>query len=263
MENEFDELFEADQGSLEAEFDKIRDTRLNEILKCLKSLYVIINAYKQYKHETHTDFDSMIKQVNNSLNSEEESRKLFHYFDTSYAIGSDEFNNYYRQIMTMINSPEYRPPNIAEDIYDHLLTLWFCYSSHYLRHRYLLRDLQLDLCLMKVMSRADLAFNDIINKGNRDLQRTKGSTKTQKEKAHKRREHIIQLFNYIKKKESGKKMTLRAVALAIRNDWKAFSPEDKDIKMPPGVTLISEILGNSEETNRDFERVGRLRILKM
>jgi hypothetical protein len=246
MENEFGELFEADQGSLEAKFDKIRDTRLNEILKCLKSLYVIINAYKQYKHETHTDFDSMIKQVNNSLKSEEEGIKLFHYFDTSYAIGSDEFSSYYRQIMTMINFSEYRPPNIAEDIYDHLLTLWFCYSSHYLRHGYLLRDLQLDLCLMKVMSRANLAFNDIINKGNRDLRRTKGSTKTQKEKAQKRREHIIKLFNYIKKKEITRKMSLRAMALAIKTDWKDFPPEDQDIKKPPGLTLISKTLRSIE-----------------
>jgi hypothetical protein len=47
MEEEFDQL--SDQKSLEAEFDKIRDTRLQMILTWLKSLYVAINAFIQYK----------------------------------------------------------------------------------------------------------------------------------------------------------------------------------------------------------------------
>jgi hypothetical protein len=63
MENKFDDLLESDQETLEAEFDKIRDTRLNEILKTLKSLNVIINAYKQFKYEEDTDFSSMMKRI--------------------------------------------------------------------------------------------------------------------------------------------------------------------------------------------------------
>ena len=58
-------------------------------------------------------------------------------------------------------------------------------------------------------------------------------------------------------------MTLRAMALAIKNDQKAFIPEDQDIKKPPGLTIISEILRNSEEAKREFEKVGGLWIIKM
>ena len=74
---------------------------------------------------------------------------------------------------------------------------------------------------------------------------------------------IIYLYQNIKKNETGRKMTLRAMALAIKNDQKAFILEDQDIKKPPGLTLISEILRNSEEAKREFEKVGGLWIIKM
>ena len=56
---------------------------------------------------------------------------------------------------------------------------------------------------------------------------------------------------------------MRAMALAIKNDQKAFILEDQDIKKPPGLTIISEILRNSEEAKREFEKVGGLWIIKM
>lgn len=253
MEEEFEEPLESSNESLEAEFDKIRDARVHEILLRLKSLYVVIIAYKQYIYEEDTDFSSTMRRVNDSLNSEEEREKVFRYFGISDDTGSDNFNNYYNQIVMMVFSPDYKPPDIDQDIYDHLLTLYFHYSSYYLKDNYLLWHLRIDLSLFKAMTRASLAFHDLIRKGKGDLTRTKGSTRTLKTKAQKRREHIIQIFPHIKKMKTGRKMTLRAIALAIQQDWKDFPPEDQDIKKPPGLTLISETLKKSEETKREFE----------
>lgn len=263
MEDEFEQL--SDQESLEAEFDKIRNARVHEILVSLKSLYVIINAFIQYtKYEEDADFSSAIKRINDSLNSEEK-KEVFRYFAVPGNIGSmdpmtfEELKKYYAQIIEMVSSPDYKPPDIAQDIYDHLLTLYFHYSIHYLKHNYLLWDMRIDLSLFKVLKRASLAFYDLKRKGKCDIERTRSTIKTLKTNAKKRSEHIIQLLPHIKKKHAGGKITLRAMALDIQKDWKNFPPEDPAIKKIPGLTLISQIL----EKTGEFEKVGGLWILKM
>jgi hypothetical protein len=206
MEEEFERPSESSNKTLQGEFDKIRDAKVHEILRLLKTLYVIINAYIQYKkYGEDADFNSAIKRINDSLNSEKESEKIFHYFAgkiESMEITWDEFSKYYEKIMEMFSSPDYKPPEFSQDIYDHLLTLYFHYSEHYLQHNYLLWDLRIDVYLSKLMAHALLLNNDLRNKGTRYLERTKITIKTQKDNAQKRSEHINKLLIHVNKKAS-------------------------------------------------------------
>jgi hypothetical protein len=99
--------------------------------------------------------------------------------------------------------------------------------------------------------------------GNRELTRTKRSKRTQKNKAQKKREHIVHIFPHVKKKVAGSRTNLSTMAEAIQKDWQGFPPPDKDITKPPGITFIKETLLNDEKTKREFDKVGGLWILKM
>jgi hypothetical protein len=263
MENEFDDLLESNKESLEAEFDKIRDTKLHEILTCLKSLYVIINAFIQYKYEEDTDFSSMIKLVNDSLTSEEESEKIFHYFGISDNLGSDQFNNYYKQIFETIVSPEYKPPTIVQDIYDQVLTLYFHYSEHYLKHGYLLWDLRIDLILSNIMTHANMSFQEHIRIGNRDLARTKKTTKVKQMKSNIKRGWVYKIYSNSSK--IGVEIKLHTVAGAIEKEFKKLQKTgtiQEDIKAP-GIHQIENYLRGNDKIIREFERVGRYLVKKI
>lgn len=166
------------------------------------------------------------------------------------------------EILNSLASFQYIPPIELGEVVIHLSTLYAYYITIY-EKALTLAEMSLDYSFAKLLFMAGMFYEHSLNKGHRELKRTKKGTKTQREKAQKKRKHIVQIFFYVKNKVAKERKTLSTMADAIKNDWKDFPPKDEDIKKPPGLTFIKETLMDNEKTRNEFEKVGGLWIIKM
>jgi hypothetical protein len=169
-----------------------------------------------------------------------------------------------RENLSLMASAEYIPPAQFRDAMIHLIELYAFYAKLYAEKQpFSLAEIVLIYSFSKLMFMAGNFYEYYLHKGNRELKRTKRSSKAQKSKAQKKRDYIVHIFPHVKKKVVGVKANLSTIAEAVKEDWQKFPPPDKDIIRPPGITFIKETLLNDEKTKREFEKVGGLWIVKM
>jgi hypothetical protein len=166
------------------------------------------------------------------------------------------------EILNSLASSQYTPPIKFKEVIIHLATLYAYYITIY-EKALTLAEMSLDYSFAKLLFMAGMFYEDSLNKGHRELKRTKKGTKTRKDKAQKKIKHIVKIFFYVKNKVAEDRKTLSTMADAIKNDWINFPPEDEDIRKAPGLTLIKDVLMDNEKIRNEFEKVGRLWIIKM
>lgn len=98
----------------------------------------------------------------------------------------------------------------------------------------------LSLNYAKLQAAASAAEAHQITKDSRELPRSAKSSMARKAKAQGKKETVLNLYRHLKKTNSFKKMTLNAVADAIKKNWDKFPPPGSE--KSPGLTTIKDYL---------------------
>ncbi|MHB9075696.1 MAG: hypothetical protein ACYC6G_19505 [Desulfobaccales bacterium] len=257
MDENFSDFSKTDD--YQANLCKVREAILEEIRKALNNLFMIHTVYPVLKEISgDIDYQAFIEKLRPRLEEEAPFGLLWAHPEekqSSSKIVTESLCDELPKKFYLFFSLDYNAPKDLAGIGEHLLWLYLSYKANVDP----LTDMFLSLALCKLTGNVNKIVTTFIMKAERELRRTKKSATTQKNKAQKKKEYIVQILPHLKNKVTEERKTLSTMALAIQNDWKDFPPKDEDIKKPPGLTLISETLKESGE----FEQIGGLWILKM
>ena len=100
-----------------------------------------------------------------------------------------------RENLNLMASVEYTPPTKFENALNHLLGLYAYFALILIDSEpFSLAEVVLDYFFAKLMFEVGMLYELSIDKGRRDLKRTKKTSKTKKAKAQKKREYIVHIF---------------------------------------------------------------------
>jgi hypothetical protein len=227
----------------QAELCKVREAILEEIRKALNNLFMIHALYPVFKDiPNDIDYKTFIEKLGPPMEEEAPFGQLWALLlhsdeeKSSSKIVPESLLDELPKTYYLFFSLNYNPPEDLTGIGKHLLWLYLAYKAN----TDPLADMFLSLALCKLVAATKYLDAIFTMKADREIKRTKKGAKTQKDKAQRKREHVVKIFFHVKKRVAEERKALSTMAEAIKDDWKNFPPEDGDIKKPPGLTFISE-----------------------
>jgi hypothetical protein len=167
-------------------------------------------------------------RVMSEIVSETESPEL-HQFNSQ-----QENKDVFGQVYHLIGYPDYSPPTEWKNLFTHLACLfasWDLHSRNPSLHEDFspFSDMILLLSFAKLMGAAYELFANYTMKGERELTRTKKSTKAKKEKSNKRKEFVIAIYEHGERIASGTRLS-EAIKMLQRQFMKSKESELKKSK---------------------------------
>jgi hypothetical protein len=143
------------------------------------------------------------------------------------------------EIGQSMQGPGYNAPIEVSEQLMHLRAMWDLYKTDFIWPP-TQEDLWLDHSFFNLALRVLSKLMVSATKGERELPRSAKSAKSKRIKAQGKKETVFNLYRHLKMTNSFKKMTLNAVANAIKNDWDKFPPPGSE--KSPGLTTIKDYL---------------------
>lgn len=163
-------LFDVAQGVLREERDKIRLAKIEEIRRAWDDLFFIVLGEEVYTGSVdYTSFEKNMRMAFEKTRQRERDP-----IETCQITPSGALLKQLGELMSV----DYTPPQTGEGIADDLILLRKYYRSNFFFHSV---EMALDLSLCKLIGAVNKLCAIAIQRGKRDLKRTKESTKTKKE----------------------------------------------------------------------------------
>lgn len=140
---------------------------------------------------------------------------------------------------------DYEPPIDPIDKLIHLKAMWEIYKTG-IPYPPTTDDLCFDLSFTKLIADVHREIAVKTTKAEREIFRGAISAQTKREKAQEKKDLVLVIYHLLKKTNSFKKMTLHAVATAIKFNWDKFSPKEGFDKSP-GITQIKKYLKEDQQ----------------
>jgi hypothetical protein len=242
-------LRDAAQRVVQEERRKIRLAKIEEITKAWDDLFFVIAGEKVFK-KTPGDYSSFEKSMRKSL----EEANQHHLTEAPPPI--DLFNN-----LGELLSVDYVPPRDGKGMAFDLIRLREYYRSDFFFPSV---EMALDLSLCKLIGNVKKLYAITSQKGERDLTRTKKSTKAKKEETDKRKDFVIAIYEHGKAIEVGTKLYKACIIIRKKFEgsrgsegpWGTIPKEQK--KMPtPSLDSIKRWLIEAGIRDRDFKLMER------
>jgi hypothetical protein len=164
-----------------------------------------------------------------------------------------EMLNLYTMVLGDLYRIDYIPPKDPWLILLHLHTMWRDLNHdlplNYLTMIPLTKEI-LSLSFAKLLSIASATTAERIAKDSRELPRGAKSARARKSQAQEKKQIVLTLYSHLKRTNSFRKMTLNAVAIAIKNNWDKYPPLGSE--KSPGLTTIKDYLKQDPQIGKEL-----------
>lgn len=261
----------------QAAIHELRVSIAKEIEKLLTRIFFnpeIPSLYRDYPNEF--DYKIFEQKVLSALEEEERKEvpkdglKLPYVFrvlsEELHAVSQDnsskEKENISSRVIRLLMSPDYLPPVEWVDIFTHLGVLYGIWNVS-IKNPEPFTELILLFSFCKLMGASHELSANYTMKGERELTRTKRTSKTIKAKSSEKKNWVFKIYSTSSKINVG--MKLHTVAQTIEKEFKklqGIGTIPRHIKTP-GIHQIKNYLSNNDKIRNDFEQKGRYLIKKM
>lgn len=171
-----------------------------------------------------------------------------------------------REKLNSMASFQYTPPIQFRDVVIHLSALYAYYINIY-EGPLTLAEMSLDYSFSKLMFMCGMFYEHSLDKGRRDISRTKESTRAKRARSDEKKQWVEIIYFQSSKIKAD--MTLNGSAIVIEGEFKRLKKPDENgnIVIPqdivaPGIEQIKKFLKENPKIMREFTKSGR-RYIKM
>jgi len=232
---------------------KIRVAKIEEITKAWDDLFFILAGEEVFK-KIPGDYSSFEKSMRKSL---EEANQHYLTEDLTTAPQLNDLLNNLGKLLSV----DYFPPQDGKGMAVDLIRLREYYRSDLF---FTSVEMVLDLSLCKLIGNVKKLYAITSHKGERELTRTKKSTKAKKEETDKRKEFVIAIYEHGKAIEDGTKLNMAHTIIREQFEdsrgkegpWGTIPKDQK--KMPtPSLDSIKRWLIEAGIRDLNFKKEGR------
>lgn len=231
---------------------KIRLAKIEEITKALDDLFFVIAGETAFK-KTPGDYSSFEKSMRKSL---EETGYHLKEDPTTAPQLNDLLNN-----LGKLLSVDYVPAQDGKRMAVDLIRLGEFYRSDFF---FTSVEMALDLSLCKLIGNVKKLYAITSHKGERELTRTKKSTKAKKEDTDKRKGFVIAIYDHGKRIEAGTKFNRACTIIrkqfedsrGSKGPWGTIPMDPKEMPTP-SLDSIKRWLIEAGIRDHDFKKEGR------